>query len=147
MLNKRSQEVLNYIRSVSRDGKYKVIDADDIIGALSDALTPAELSQTVKDLQERDYVIVKYATLADYCVAPSNKAIIEEEKQIAAAKKVLEETAAVSIKPLSEALTPDTVTSPAPLDLKKTVVYAAFFGGVIGSALTGIIHIIIALFT
>ncbi|MDR2635109.1 MAG: hypothetical protein LBC13_03895 [Clostridiales bacterium] len=147
MLNQRAQEVLNYIRSISRDGAYKVIDAGDIMDTLSETVTLAELSQTVKDLQERDYVLVKYATLNDYCVAPSNKAIIEEEKQIAAAKKVIAETAAVAVKPFEDALNPDAVISPAPFNVKKTVVKAAFFGALMGSGVTGIIHIIIALLT
>ncbi|HPD01906.1 MAG TPA: hypothetical protein P5161_05610 [Eubacteriales bacterium] len=136
MLDEKSVKVLEYIRSVSKDGAFKVMDADEIIESAGGALTKAELSKVIKDLAEREYIYVKFATLNDYCLAGTSKAIIEAEKTAVVAQKIIEETGVVAAPGIKTA---------SGISVKRQLFLAALLGGFIGGFFASIVYLIISL--
>ena len=47
---------------------YKVIEADEIIAELPYQMTKLQLSATIRDLRDREYIKVKYFTPDEYCL-------------------------------------------------------------------------------
>lgn len=131
MLNEIQKKVLQYIRSVSKDGAFKVLDAEDILQAAPE-LSKADLAVVIKELLERDYILVKFANLDNYCIASSNKAIIEEEKAAIVTQKIIEESSNGAALPVNK-------------KLFKLFLVASFAGGLVGGLVAGLIQLIISL--
>lgn len=131
MLTEQQKIILNYIRSLSRDGSFKVIDAEELLSLVPD-MSKADLAVMLKDLAEREYILVKFANLESYCIASSNKAIIEEEKAAIVTQKIIEESSGG-------------VTLGGNKQLKHTFFLVAFGGAFVGGLVSGVIQLIIAL--
>lgn len=72
MLDLRSKEILKFLVDECNDGAYKIIDADEIIDSLPQniRIDSENLTQTIKYLENREYISVKYADNQQFCLTP-----------------------------------------------------------------------------
>ena len=74
---------------------YKVIEADEIIAELPYQMTKLQLSATIRDLRDREYIKVKYFTPDEYCLLTVKT---KEETVVAGGEEVYEATAVTTVQ-------------------------------------------------
>ena len=74
---------------------YKVIEADEIIAELPYQMTKLQLSATIRDLRDREYIKVKYFTPDEYCLLTVKT---KEEAVVTTSDEVYEATAVTTVQ-------------------------------------------------
>lgn len=72
MLTLESQTVYDAIRSIAGEEEvYKVVEADEILTRLPSTLSfdKVKLASIIRELKDRGYILVKYFTPDEYCLA------------------------------------------------------------------------------
>lgn len=72
MLDSRSKSVLNFLVKECSEGSYKIIEASDILSALSKNYNADKeiISQIIKHLENGEYISVKYSDDEQFCLCP-----------------------------------------------------------------------------
>ena len=89
MLSLECQTVYDLIRQIAGEEEvYKIIEADEIIERLPSGLplSKVQLSAIIRELKDREYILVKYFTPDEYCLSVI-KRIEEPPKAVAADRK------------------------------------------------------------
>lgn len=82
MLSLECQTVYDLIRQIAGEEEvYKIIEADEIIERLPSGLplSKVQLSAIIRELKDREYILVKYFTPDEYCLSVIKR--IEEPPQ------------------------------------------------------------------
>ena len=142
MLDNTMTAVLSVIQELCGElDVFKILDADDILSKLPEALelTKADLSQTIKDLRDRELVKVKYFTPDEYCLSCSVRAKIEQEKR---EEEIKVEEALASVKPILSGIKSGRKRA----TIKFSGFWGAFLGAFLGGAVVFAAYIILDLF-
>ena len=105
---------------------YKVIEAEEIIAELPYQISKLQLSATIRDLRDREYIKVKYFTPDEYClltVKTKEDTLVQETEEI-------HETTAVTTTVATTVARAE--KAPKPVSSKK-----AFLMGFLGAFLGG----------
>lgn len=72
MLDERSKSVLKYLVKECSEGSYRVIEANELLGALPKKYKPDEtsISLCMDYLEKGNYISIKYKDAKMYCVTP-----------------------------------------------------------------------------
>ncbi len=101
MLDKQTSELLKVLNSFCKDGAYKVLEKDKIIDKMATKFKPDKdsLSQMLAHLSERNYLSVKYADGAVYCLAvlPKGRLFDEKIREISAERRKYNKNLAITI--------------------------------------------------
>lgn len=144
MLSLESKTVYDIIRAIAAtDDVYKVIEAEEIIARLPQgiSLSKIQLSAIIRDLKERQYIVVKYFTPDEYCLMVV-KRIEEPQKQQSAAQ---DEETTESTAPASSDKKKDKTSQQKSVS-KGVLFLAAFLGSLLGSAIIATVTLIVAKF-
>lgn len=142
MLNLECQTVYDAIRTLTgNDDVYKVVEAEEIIARLPQevVLSKVQLSAIIRELKEREYIIVKYFTPDEYCLM-ANKRIEEKLKQERIATQEEEAPRAVT---RVEKKPKEKVTKPVS---KSALFFASLLGSLVGSGIIAAITTLIIKF-
>lgn len=89
MLERKTYAVLLYINSLTEDGGYRVLSAEDFLEALPKkvALSREALAEVISYLRERGFISVKYAADNEYCLTslPKGRSFVQgkdEEERV-----------------------------------------------------------------
>lgn len=144
MLDRQLNAILTILNDIS-DGAFKIIDADDIIGKLSesDKCTKVELAGLIRTLSDNDYIKVKYSTVDEYCLSTLAKArAVERPVEHAEEEQLRTEGgySGVVENKKSKDVRLDSIS------LRKMVRRAAFYGALLGGMIAGVIGLLIGIF-
>lgn len=111
MLDRRTGELLNVLNNFCADGSYKVVTVEELISAMPKKLAVHEdaLRESLKDLQEKDFIRVKYEDEVEFCLCTLPKGRFFYENKVDEKKEVV--------------------------SAKRKYFFYSFFGGFFGSAL------------
>ncbi len=101
---------------------YKVIEAEEIIAELPYQMSKLQLSATIRDLRDREYIKVKYFTPDEYCLLTVKT---KEDTLVQETEEIHETTAVATTVARAE-------KAPKPVSSKK-----AFLMGFLGAFLGG----------
>jgi len=144
MLSPESKQIYDILRSLTGDDDvYKIIEADEVLEKLPQDIqfTKVQLSATIKDLKERDYINVKYFTPDEYCLLTLKR--IEE----APVQPVFEAEAVTAVEEDSkkERILYGTNEPKAVKSVNPGLIFLmAFLGALIGSGIVAVIVAILA---
>ena len=139
MLSLECQTVYDLIRQIAGEEEvYKIIEADEIIERLP--LSKVQLSAIIRELKDREYILVKYFTPDEYCLSVIKR--IEEPPKAVAAPQSEEE------KPAERTLYQN---KPTKVKAEKVASKGALFvmsllGSLIGSAIVAIVTVLVIKF-
>ena len=144
MLGLECQTVYDIIRNIAGEAEvYKIIEADEILERIPQGLTlsKVQLSSVIRELKDREYILVKYFTPDEYCLSVV-KRIEEVQKPVVQAPQAEEE------KPQERTLyQKKTVKEKAEKTVGKGVLFfTSFLGSLVGSAIVAIVTVLLAKF-
>ena len=149
MLSLECQTVYDLIRQIAGEEEvYKIIEADEILERIPQGLTlssglplsKVQLSAIIRELKDREYILVKYFTPDEYCLSVVKR--IEETPKAVAAPQSEEE------KPAERTLYQN---KPTKVKAEKVASKGALFvmsllGSLIGSAIVAIVTVLVIKF-
>lgn len=143
MLSLECQTVYDLIRQIAGEEEvYKIIEADEIIERLPSGLplSKVQLSAIIRELKDREYILVKYFTPDEYCLSVIKR--IEEPPKAVAAPQSEEG------KPAERTLYQN---KPTKVKAEKVASKGALFvmsllGSLIGSAIVAIVTVLVIKF-
>ncbi len=101
MLDRQTSELLKVLNSFCKDGSYKVLEKNEIIEKMSNKFKPDNdsLSQMLSHLSERNYLNIKYADDAVYCLAvlPKGRLFDEKVREISVERKKFNKNLTITI--------------------------------------------------
>ena len=138
MLSLECQTVYDLIRQIAGEEEvYKIIEADEIIERLPSGLplSKVQLSAIIRELKDREYILVKYFTPDEYCLSVVKR--IEETPKAVAPQSEEE-------KPAERSLYQN---KPTKVKTEKVASKGALFvmsllGSLIGSAIVAIVTVL-----
>ncbi|HHU43878.1 MAG: hypothetical protein WCS45_01885 [Clostridia bacterium] len=128
VLDKKAYAVLEFIVNSSQDGDSIVLEKDEILSGVDNAVDEEELAYCIEDLSLNEMIAVKYSDENLYVVTPLPKGRVAAEKKVRISK-----LAEIERKSLQEELV---------IDYKKIAWVAGFFaflGGMFAAAIAFII--------
>lgn len=145
MLSLECQTVYDLIRQIAGEEEvYKIIEADEILERIPQglSLSKVQLSAIIRELKDREYILVKYFTPDEYCLSVV-KRIVEE-----APKAPLQTPQDEEEKPKERTLYQN---KNAKAKVEKTVGKGVLFamsllGSLIGSAIVAIVTVLVIKF-
>lgn len=144
MLSLESQTVYDLIRQIAgEEDVYKIIEADEIIERLPAGLplSKVQLSAIIRELKDREYILVKYFTPDEYCLSVL--------KRIEEAPKVAVQPVQAEDEQQTERTLYQNKTAKAKVEktVGKGVLFAmSLFGSLIGSAIVAIAAVLLLKF-
>lgn len=144
MLSLECQTVYDLIRQIAgEEDVYKIIEADEIIERLPAGLplSKVQLSAIIRELKDREYILVKYFTPDEYCLSVLKR--IEEAPKVAVQPSQAED------EQQTERTLYQNKTAKAKADktVGKGVLFAmSLLGSLIGSAIVAIVTVLLLKF-
>ena len=136
MLNPDSQIVYDILRSITNDDEvFKIIEAEEVVERLpkDKSFTKVQLSSIIRDLKDRDYIVVKYFTPDEYCLRTIKR--FDEQGEISQTPTEKKEKAE---RVLYDA--PKTAEKP----MKKGLVFLmSFLGAFLASAIVATVAVLV----
>lgn len=140
MLNLECQTVYDAIRTLTgNDDVYKVVEAEEIIARLPQevVLSKVQLSAIIRELKEREYIIVKYFTPDEYCLMANKRIEVKQERIAAQEEEAPRAVARVEKKPKEKVAKPVS---------KGALFFASLLGSLVGSGIIAVITTLIIKF-
>lgn len=143
MLSLECKTVYDLIRQLAGEEEvYKIIEADEIIERLPAGLplSKVQLSAIIRELKDREYILVKYFTPDEYCLSVL-KRIEEVPKPVAQPVEEEEE------QPKERTLYQEKTIKNKPEKTGKGLLFAmSLLGSLIGSAIVAIVTVLVIKF-
>lgn len=137
MLTLECQTVYDVISSIAGEEEvYKIIEADEITSRLPAGVTldKIKLAAIIRELKDRGYILVKYFTPDEYCLALVKRL---ETSKPQAQQEVVGEVESVAV---AAPKAPSKTKSGAS---KVGAFFAALFGSILGSGVVAVVTILI----
>lgn len=140
MLTLESQTVYDAIRSIAGEEEvYKVVEADEILTRLSSTLSfdKVKLASIIRELKDRGYILVKYFTPDEYCLALVKK--LDEDPSQAQNESGQQQENNVYVPAQVIKRSGGSVS-------KAGAFFSALIGSILGSAIVAVITVLIVKF-
>ncbi len=140
MLTLESQTVYDAIRSIAGEEEvYKVVEADEILTRLPSTLSfdKVKLASIIRELKDRGYILVKYFTPDEYCLALVKK--LDEDPSQAQNESGQQQENNVYVPAQVIKRSGGSVS-------KAGAFFSALIGSILGSAIVAVITVLIVKF-
>lgn len=144
MLSLECQTVYDLIRQIAGEEEvYKIIEADEILERIPKAipLSKIQLSAIIRELKDREYILVKYFTPDEYCLSVVKR--LEEAPKPAAQAPAVEEE-----KPQERTLYQNKqIKAKSEKTVGKGVLFLmSLLGSLVGSAIVAVVTVLLIKF-
>ncbi len=144
MLSLECQTVYDLIRQIAGEEEvYKIIEADEILERIPKAipLSKIQLSAIIRELKDREYILVKYFTPDEYCLSVVKR--LEEVPKTAAQAPAVEEE-----KPQERTLyqNKQIKAKPEKTVSKGVLFFMSLLGSLVGSAIVAVVTVLLIKF-
>lgn len=137
MLTLECQTVYDIISSIAGEEEvYKIIEAEEITSRLPSGvkLDKIRLAAIIRELKDRGYILVKYFTPDEYCLALVKRLENPKPQVTQEVENEVESTAVAVVKPATKTRTGAS---------KVGAFFAALFGSILGSGIVAVVTILI----